>query len=246
MKFVLAGLTAAITLACFWGPGATSGAGSELDSRPVENGKLEYDLSIDGPALFFKRQSAARYVLWRVDCALPLRDCVAKSNGLALRIDAKGKAHLFAAKPHGARVSLQMKNYVLDSPKLLSDSLSAAQIVQLAKPKSFVVVESGDQVILRTPTEGIDQVISYLNWMNKPLARTLRDARLWPDFQSRNLSKARMSLESLERLEVLQRRHAAAPNRQSVLVPSTKPQIEFAIGAQNGNSYYSGNGRSGY
>lgn len=246
MRYISTGLAAVLAFISFWGQGAISETETEAKHSREESSGIAYAISVDGPALFYIRSNAERRILWRVNCALPLRGCIAKANGLALSVDAKGRAYLFAAKPHGARVSLQMKNYALDSPALLNEALPEALISQIGKPKSFVLVESEGLVLLRTPTEGIDQVISYLRWINKPLARTLRDARLWPDHQSRNSTNEKMSLESLERLEILQRRHAAAPNRLSTLIPSTKPQIEFAISAQSGNSFYSNNGRAGY
>ena len=96
-------------------------------------------------------------------------------------------------------------------------------------------------MIQRTRTTALNPVVSYLRWVNGDTARTLRDARLWPE--DGTLNTAEMSDVVLERYEVLQRRRNEGLRQ---LVPSTKPQIEFAIQAQNGSSYYSSTGDSGY
>ncbi|CUJ14299.1 hypothetical protein [Cognatishimia activa] len=246
MKYFLTGTIAIGVMVCIWVQGAESEPEPLAGHLKSQGGSLQFQLSVDGPALFYLKKNASRHVLWRVNCALPMRGCVAKATGLVLSINNSGQAVLFAAKPRKARVSLQVKNYTYDSLGLLSAPLTEEQISRLSGPKSFVVIESGTEVILRTPTQGIVEVISYLRWMNTPLARTLRDARLWPDHQAEEFNKDRLSLESREHFEVLKRRHAAVPNRQSVLVPVTKPQIEFAIGAQKGNSFFSKSGHAGY
>jgi hypothetical protein len=202
---------------------------------------LAHEIMIDGPALFYSVENDLRRELWSVHCSQPLRGCVARANGLALRLDSSMRPWLIAAASAEARISLQEKNYTSDVPGLFSAPLSDEMLARLSAPDSFVVIEERGRVIQRTRTEAIARVASYLRWVNGDIARTLRDARLWPD--EGRLDPADMSPSVLERYEVMQRRRKEGLRQ---LVPSTKPQIEFAIQAQGGTSFYSPTGKSGY
>lgn len=199
------------------------------------------EISIDGPALFYGVSSDRRAKLWSVYCAQPLRACVARASGLVLRIDEHGAPWLIAVTPPGARVSIQSRNYTQEAERLFSRALDADLIERLSHEKAFVVVEENGSVILRSRTTGIDKVVDYLTWIKGNTARTLRDARLWP--RNGDIRVQDMTPAVLERYEVMQRRALEA---QRQLVPATKPQIEFAIRAQDGNSYYSPTGKAGY
>lgn len=199
------------------------------------------EISIDGPALFYGVSEDRRQELWSVYCAQPLRSCVARASGLVLRIDETGAPWLLAVTPPGARVSIQSRNYTFDAPDTFSMPLDAEVIARLAGEQAFLIVEESGQVVLRSRTTGIDKVVDYLSWIQGSAARTLRDARLWP--RNGEIRIQDMTPEVLERFEVMQRR---ALEDQRQLVPSTKPQIEFAIRAQGGASFFEGEGRSGY
>jgi hypothetical protein len=202
---------------------------------------ISHEIMIDGPALFYAVQEDIRHELWSVHCSQPLRGCVARAPGLALRMDRDLQPWLMAVAGPRARVSLQQRNFTQDIPGIFSTPLAPDLQTQLSRPDSFIVIEEQGQVVSRTRTEGLRQVVSYLRWVNGATARTLRDARLWPGEST--LDPARMTPEVLERYEVMQRRRKEG---QRQLVPSTKPQIEFAIQAQGGSSYYSATGQAGY
>lgn len=195
------------------------------------------EVTIDGPALFYGVKSDQRQELWSVYCAQPLRACVARAPGLVARIDEAGVPWLIAVTPPGARISIQSRNHTRDVSTLFNQPLDAETIRRLSHEKSFIVVEENSVVMLRTRTAGLDKVIDYLTWLRGMTARTLRDARLWP--RNGSIRVQDMTPEVLERYQIMQRRALEA---QKQLVPTTKPQVEFAIRAQDGESFYSAKG----
>lgn len=213
----------------------------QSSSKETNDFYIADEIAIDGPALFYAVSQDIRQELWAVQCAQPLRGCVARAPGLVLRIDDNFEPWLLSVSQPNARVSLQSRNYTKDIPHLFTRALSDDLIHSLSDEKSFVVLEENGRVIQRTRTTGLDQVVDYLKWINGNTGRTLRDARLWP--RNEDIRIQDMSEEVLERYAVMQRR---ALERQRQLVPATKPQVEFAIRAQEGTSFYSSTGQSGY
>ncbi|MDO6731976.1 hypothetical protein Q4577_18240 [Marinovum sp. 2_MG-2023] len=206
-----------------------------------QNARILDEIAIDGPAIFYEIDKDLRRELWSVDCRQPLRGCVARAPGLVLRVDDHGAHWLIAASHPGARKSVQTRNYTRDTPEILSRPLSADTLAQLSQKNTFLVIEEQSTVVLRAQTTGIAHVAGYLAWINSETARTLRDARLWP--KNEPLQTDNMTPDVLERYQVMQRRRLEA---QRQLVPATKPQIEFAVRAQSGDTFYSPNGRAGY
>jgi hypothetical protein len=193
-----------------------------------------------GPALFYRVTGEQRTELWAVDCTAPLRGCVARAPGLTLRVAPDLSVWALAAASASARISVQHRNYTRDAPDLFFRPLAFDEIAELSRPNSFILIEDG-ATHLRISTQGLGQVASYLRWVQSPTAHTLRDARLWP--KGGALQEDAMSPEVLERYEILQRRQTEALRQQ---VPRTKPQIEFAIQAQGGRSFFEPQGRDGY
>lgn len=214
---------------------------AESQIKPSTGFYVTDEISIDGPALFYGVSGDQRRELWSVHCAQPLRSCVARAPGLVLSVDENGAPWLISVTPPGTRISMQTRNYTRNVPHLFNQALNADSIRRLSAEKAFVVVEENGSVVLRARTTGLNKVVDYLTWIRGSTARTLRDARLWP--RNGDIRVQDMTPEVLERFEVMQRRALEA---QRQLVPSTKPQIEFAIRAQNGDSYYAPDGRSGY
>lgn len=208
-------------------------------SQTASDFRVADEISVDGPALFYGVSGEFRRELWAVNCAMPLRSCVARAPGLVLRIDDQGQPHLVAAVSPGARISIHERNTTQDHPHLFGRPLPSDIIRRLSEEKTAVVIEEQGRVVLRSSTAGIDRVIDYLTWVQGNTARTLRDARLWPRNQEMRIQD--MTPEVLERYEVMQRRAVEA---QRQVVPSTKPQIEFAIRAQEGDSFYGPTGKS--
>lgn len=196
------------------------------------------EISVDGPALFYGVSGDVRQELWSVYCAQPLRSCVARSRGLVLRIDDRGAPWLIAATLPSSRISVQERNYTQDSPNLFNGPLHADKIRKLSGQDAFVIIEEQGKTILRSRTTGLNRVIDYLTWVQGNTARTLRDARLWP--RNGDIRIQEMAPEVLERYEIMQRRALEA---QRQLVPAAKPQVEFAIQAQGGHSFYDPTGR---
>lgn len=202
---------------------------------------IAHEIMIDGPALFYEASADSRRELWAIDCSAPLRGCVARADGIALRLDENGAPWLLAAAPFDARISIQTRNMTQQVKDIFASPLSQRDIAQLSKPQSFLVIENAGRVVLRTKTTAVASAISYLQWLQSPTGRTLRDARLWPETGPINTEA--MEPDVLGRYEILQRRY---DERQRQIVPNTKPQIEFAIQAQGGASYYSATGDAGY
>jgi len=165
------------------------------------------EISIDGPALFYGVNGDVREELWSVFCTQPLRSCVARAPGLVLSIDAKGAPWLIAVTGQGAKISVRSRNRDRAFPNLFAEPLSASTIRQLSPNNNSVTVKENGNVVLDTPTTGIDRVIDYLTWVRGNTARTLRDARLWP--RNGDIRIQDMTPEVLERYEVMQRRALA-------------------------------------
>lgn len=134
------------------------------------------------------------------------------------------------------RVSIQDANYLRASDDLFSSPLSRDLVARLDCKKCFVVTEEDGHPIGRFPTLGLTQVISYLQWTKSSTARGLNDGRHWPGLN-----------ESLSAPDREIGKALVPPGfNQSQLIPSDKPQSEFAIRSQGGKSFFSDTGRAGY
>jgi len=199
LKFIGIGI---LTVCCFWLLAVVT------TDKPEKGGRVSYEIAIDGPAMFFRVDQGARREIWAVDCWQPLRGCVARAPGLVLRIDDRLDPWLTAVAMPDARISIQTRNDTIDAPTLFSAALQPEMVHDLSQPDSFVVIEEKGVLIQRTSTEAINRIVSYLRWVNGATARTLRDARLWPDGDI--LDPNNMSPEAFERYMVMQRRRNAA------------------------------------
>lgn len=212
-----------------------------VGSREVSDMWVLKEISPDGPAMFYSVENDVRRELWAVHCRQPLRDCVARADGLVLRLDEFRRPWLIAASGPKSRISIQTKNYSKDVESLFARPLNDALVEMLSQKDVFIVLEEDGSVLLRTRTTAIDQVADFLLWISSNTGRTLRDARLWP--ANGALNTTAMSPEVLERYEIMQRRLTES---QRQLIPETKPQVEFAVRSQGGASFFTPRGQSGY
>lgn len=198
---------------------------------------LRAEIQPDGPALFYAVYDNRRYRIWSVNCRTPLRGCVARAPGLALRLDEQHRPWLIVPAALDARLSVQEGAQTRDLPHLMHRPLDPDAIDRLSRPKARLLIEEQGRVTAAIATEGMDEVLSYLAWLKSDKGRTLRDARLWP--RTGILDPNQLTNPQLERLAAQQR---YLEGNKAQHVPRTKPQIEFAIRAQDGASFFDGDG----
>lgn len=142
---------------------------------------LRAEIQPEGPALFYAVHDDRRFRIWTVHCRTPLRGCVARAPGLAIRLDANHQPWLITSVAAEAQLSIKQGHR---RPRrvtgLLSRPMDAQTIARLSAPLAQLQVEEGGSLVATTPTEGLDEVISYLAWLKSDTGRALRDARLWP------------------------------------------------------------------
>lgn len=214
---------------------------SLVQTKEPDQISLLREITPDGPALFFSVEDDRRRELWSVDCRQRLRGCTARAPGLVVRLDEEHRPWILASATPETRISIQHKNHIWDTPALLNRPLDTGTLERMSAAKSFLVLEEQGHVVLRVRTEALDEVVAYLRWISGETARTLGDARLWP--RDSPISAQNMTPETLERYEIMQRRRLDGARQ---MVPQTKPQIEFALRAQGGQSFFDNTGRSGY
>jgi len=195
------------------------------DSAPdSEDGYyLANEITLDGQAIFYVVQNDIRKELWSVHCRQPMRGCVARTGGLVLRLDEHAQPWLLAAVSPKARISLQSEHYVQDGAGLFSEPLTARKISRLSTRESHVIIEENGTVLHRMRTTGLNDLVSYMRWINSETAHTLRDARLWP--RNDSLSIQNMTPEVLQRYETMQRR---AIESQRLNIRSADDQLALA------------------
>lgn len=203
-----------------------------IPSRPTE-AAIEHDIHRDGSALFYAVVGARRIPVWSVSCRVFLRGCMARGDGIVLRLDADNNPRLLVACSGNGRISILRRNFREDADHITSQPLAEPSIERMSGPDAFLVVEEPDASPVYIRTVGLNAVIGYLRWLDSAPARVLRDARLWPEDGALDLQAA--GDEALDRFRLMELRDAAGPR---YLVPSTKPQIEFAIRAQGGVSIF--------
>lgn len=224
-----------VAVAIFWCTPAWA------EPKKVLGADFNYEISRDGSAIFFTRTGSRQTTLWRVECERPLRNCIALTPGLVLRV-VRDDLLQFATSVQGdSRVSIQEKNYTRDVTGSFFAPMRHEAISHLSGSKSFIVIERDGHLLFRQSTAHLDRVADYLIWINGLDVKAEQDARLWPD---KNALKVEATNDGgLERYEMM---GIAPSNQPRQMVPNSKPQSEFAIRSQGGTSYFSETGRSGY
>lgn len=197
--------------------------------------KLRHDVRQSGEARFYRVQGTVRRPVWTVSCRMPLRGCVARAPGLVLSVHDDGAVQLIGFAPHGAQIRAVTGGAARMMPDLFDAPVTSETLAMLGRPGNILIVETGAEVISRTALDGVAVVAAYLQWLHRASELGVRDARSWvlPD-QTRPLADAP---------DVMQARAPQDPADWPHYVPRTKPQIEFAIRAQNGGSVYDDGGR---
>ncbi|MEM7440529.1 MAG: hypothetical protein AAF393_13090 [Pseudomonadota bacterium] len=194
---------------------------------------LHGEIRSDGAAKFIQVERENRKLLWTVTCRMPLRGCVGRGQGLIAWVDVIKRPHLVAAAPPGARISVIWRNQIQDMPKLFGTTLSRENLSTLSRQGAELIIEKDGRILQKSQTFGLDQLFSYLSWLKSNKAKTGRDARAWRIDETAIFFDANPTV--LARHRILDAQRTAQPR---ILVPSTKPQAEFAIGSQNGASFF--------
>lgn len=149
------------------------------------------DIEPGGAAEFVAELGDRRSPGWTVSCSAPLRGCVARSHGAVLRLDDGGNVWLALATSSDARLSIRGGLFdEVDATRLLRHPVDADLLSRLSRPGGELVIDDPRHPTAPLQTGGLDHVVSYLAWVQSPLARGLRDARLWPMDGKLNLDNA--------------------------------------------------------
>lgn len=188
-----------------------------------------------GEARFLAINGAERKLLWTVSCSMPLRDCLARADGIVLRLDDTGAPILTAFSPPGARITVRLDREALPQEGLFDAPLDEGTVDVMSRDGAHLLIEDARGPILHTRTSGLSSVVSYLAWVESNMSQTLRDARAWPK-DTAELQLDGLPEPVLMRYAEVQRR---AETEASRTTPHTKPQTEFAIRAQGGATLFS-------
>ncbi len=214
---------------------AIVGAVSFPANGDAQDPDIRHEIRQSGEARFYRVRGSSRRPLWTVSCRMPLRGCAARAPGVILSLHAEGTLRLLGFAPSGARISVLQDGAARLMPGLFQQPLDAETLAVLSRPDSVLIVENKDEVLSRTPVDGIDITAAYLLWLNGAAQAGVRDARIWIAPDGTPDPSAPTSVMS-----------ARAPQDPSLWpqhVPRTKPQIEFAIRAQEGGSFFDPSGR---
>lgn len=174
---------------------------------------------------------------WSIQCYQSAHNCIARAPGMALWLDHELGLRFSVAAGSNARISIQERNYTTDAPKILSSALTKNDIHRLSQPNSFIVVEEMGKVIFRNSTFGLDQIYASLLKANGG-----RDPIEWGPVSELKAEEQDAESAYLPRHSLSA---AGATEFPQKLLPSNKPQSEFAIRAQGGNSFFSETGQAG-
>lgn len=188
--------------------------------------------------------TVTRQKYWTIGCQSPPLRCVANSDDLTLEIDTQMRARLFAQVGRNTRISIQQKNFIIEAPTLFTQPLGDTQIASLARRHSFIVIEPPGAPTRRIATEGIDRAIYDLRRRTRQPTRPSEGA--FQDYKPM-ASESEGSLPEAEddAASAILMRHKRREGHYQ-LVPADKPQSEFAIRAQGGDSFFSDTGDAGY
>lgn len=227
IPYVASGIVAVAILGLTLALWPTAGPSSAETIAEIDAGGSATFLRIDA-------ETGERDRLWTVQCRMPFQGCVARSNQAVLRLDDDGDARITAFAAETDRISVQVQNFTIDRPNIFSRPLSTEDIAILDTPGAFVVIETAAETQSRFSTHGISLVVEYLRWLNQTTPAPDRDAR---EFQITDHMQTEYGATPPELAHLmLAEQNAASPRWQ--LVPYTKPQIEFAIRAQGGESFH--------
>jgi len=178
-----------------------------LQIGTVENGS--YALNQSGVAVFQLGDAE-----WRVDCAtLP---CTAQSDPITFVANAQNQLVLAATDHKGARISLKRFNRTRDFEIPGQITLTDFDIDQLRMGGSLIF-EVDEFIVASVDMTGFGTIEKFMNWM------------------SNGQNMPEKSVQSP--LEYMQTTLDAANAPRDILVPYTKPQVQFAIREQNGNPF---------
>ncbi|KNG93647.1 hypothetical protein [Pseudaestuariivita atlantica] len=187
------------------------------------------DIRTDGTAQFLSVNGTNRTPMWTVTCRVQLRGCTARAPGLVLTADRTGVVRLAGYAPWDARISALNYGTSRSIPKVFNEPVDDDVLAILARPGTSLVIERGEVVLLRTQTDGIAMVAAYLRWLARAADRGVRDARAWSAPVERATAGPSALLAAYAPVD---------PDFMPQPIPRTKPQVEFAIRAQNGASFF--------
>ena len=148
--------------------------------REASFGEIWSLIEPDGTARFFLVRDDVRMSGWTVNCRVPMRGCVARSQGLVLRLDENREPWLIAALSPNTRLFLETSETREEIEGVFSKPLSRDTLDSLSRGDVHLVAQEVDRSVHRMPTAGVKQVADYLEWLQTNTARAARDARTWP------------------------------------------------------------------
>ena len=174
-----------------------------VSARSTPTRVIVVEIETYGGAAFDLVDDERRERLWTVSCRAPLRDCMARKDGLVVSLDRLGNVRLSAFVHPDADVTIAGTETGAAAPLPLGDALTPTQLATLDdRGVGISIAQEESEVVIGT--EGLGRVADYLTWVESDTAHALRDARLWP--RDGDLDPEEMSEEVRERWRQLRRR----------------------------------------
>ncbi len=193
-------------------------------------GPIAADIDPTGNAVFYDSSRGSEFPLWQVRCEQPLKSCAAFKENMAFLLYLGGPRLLFTDQEQ-TRISIAVGRRAQDVPNLARDPLSNYLLEILSKPDARIILEAADgQLLSEIYPTGFVEVLSYLRWIETSETEQITDARQWPQ-NTAILRSDENEAQIIAHHDDFQRRHEID---MPIHIPFTKPQIEFAIRAQNG------------
>lgn len=159
---------------------------------------------------------------WHIECPQIGSRCSANQGGLRLLQDLDGAIILSGELPQNARVSVRFAHHTEDHPDLFERSLRADEIRSLDYLAREITIETNGVVLQRYETAGMFQAA----------------VKIGLTIHSSDCAEVNCNNDNAlpENAGVLYPR--TIDNPASIVIPSQKPQVEFAIRSQGGTSVF--------
>ncbi len=175
---------------------------------------ISFEYWPDGRATFSDVHLGAKPI-WRIACP---SICVGYNDAVTISLSDDKRLQMHRPVPEGARISLLHGQRTIDMPDLFTKPIPNDRVHDMSRG-GHILIEKDWKIATSFKTDGLSQVLSYLRW------RAAGAQGAWP--QTEQVA----TTSPFYHLQIEQERQYA-PHDQ--LVPNTKPQIQFAIRAQNG------------
>lgn len=163
-------------------------------------------------------RAAPESATWTVSCLPELQLCLATTDTLVLFLDDENKPHLLLKGPQPYRVSVLTGRRSHDLPQLTQRALTQNEIDLVDRAGAQIILEWVETPPKVVRCDGIQKALGILRWL------------LHAPTPSDQVSSTAPYLQRYYEVQSVFEAPAA------VFLPATKPQVQFALRAQSGQS----------